>query len=191
MNRITLAAALLAITSLVQAQVKDSAMAVQEAEAVVTVTKVDKEARTVTFRGPRGNLGTLDVPKESQNLDQVKVGQQYRMKYVEAVAVDIRKGGVPSAAAAQEVKLAPKGAKPGGLVVRTAQLAGVIDAVDYNERYIAIRGPKGNVVPLKVGSDINMQELAAGDRISVTHTAALAIEMVAQAPAKKKAPAKK
>ena len=191
MKRIAIAVAISSLVLSAHAQVKDSAMAVQEAEAVVTVTKVNKDARTVTFRGPRGNLGTLDVPQESQNLDQVKVGQQYKMKYVEAVAVDIRKGGVPSAAAAQEVKLAPKGAKPGGLVVRTAQLAGVIDAVDYNERYIAIRGPKGNVVPLKVGSDINMQELAAGDRISVTHTAALAIEMVAQAPAKKKAPAKK
>lgn len=191
MKRIAIAVAISSLVLSAQAQVKDSAMAVQEAEAVVTVTKVNKDARTVTFRGPRGNLGTLDVPQESQNLDQVKVGQQYKMKYVEAVAVDIRKGGVPSAAAAQEVKLAPKGAKPGGLVVRTVQLAGVIDAVDYNERYIAIRGPKGNVMPLKVGSDINMQELAAGDRISVTHTAALAIEMVAQAPAKKKAPAKK
>jgi hypothetical protein len=191
MKRIVIAAAISSLVLSAQAQVKDSAMAVQEAEAVVTVTKVNKEARTVTFRGPRGNLGTLDVPKESQNLDQVKVGQQYKMKYVEAVAVDIRKGGVPSAAAAQQVKLAPKGAKPGGLVVRTVQLAGVIDAVDYNERYIAIRGPKGNVMPLKVGKDVNMQELAAGDRISVTHTAALALEMVAQAPAKKKAPAKK
>ena len=191
MKRIVIAAAISSLVLSAQAQVKDSAMAVQEAEAVVTVTKVNKEARTVTFRGPRGNLGTLDVPKESQNLDQVKVGQQYKMKYVEAVAVDIRKGGVPSAAAAQEVKLAPKGAKPGGLVVRTVQLAGVIDAVDYNERYIAIRGPKGNVMPLKVGMDVNMQDLAAGDRISVTHTAALALEMVAQAPAKKKAPAKK
>ena len=191
MKRIAIAVAISSLVLSAHAQVKDSAMAVQEAEAVVTVTKVNKDARTVTFRGPRGNLGTLDVPQESQNLDQVKVGQQYKMKYVEAVAVDLRKGGVPSAAAAQEVKLAPKGAKPGGLVVRTVQLAGVIDAVDYNERYIAIRGPKGNVMPLKVGSDINMQELAAGDRISVTHTAALAIEMVAQAPAKKKAPAKK
>lgn len=191
MKRIAIAVAISSLVLSAQAQVKDSAMAVQEAEAVVTVTKVNKDARTVTFRGPRGNLGTLDVPKESQNFDQVKVGQQYKMKYVEAVAVDIRKGGVPSAAAAQEVKLAPKGAKPGGLMVRTVQLAGVIDAVDYNERYIAIRGPKGNVMPLKVGSDINMQELAAGDRISVTHTAALALEMVAQAPAKKKAPAKK
>ena len=190
MKRIAFAVAISSLAFSAHAQVKDSAMAVQEAEAVVTVTKVDKEARSVTFRGPRGNLGTLDVPKESQNFDQVKVGQQYKMKYVEAVAVDIRKGGAPSAAAAQEVKLAPKGAKPGGVVVRTVQLAGVIDAVDYKDRYIAVRGPKGNVMPLKVGSDINMEQLAAGDRISVTHTAALALEMVQQAPAKK-APAKK
>ncbi len=191
MKRIALAIAIGTLALPLQAQPKDSAMAVQETEAVVTVTKVDKEARSVTFRGPRGNLGTLDLPKESQNLDQVKVGQQYKLKYVEAVAVDIRKGGTPSAAVAQEVKLAPKGAKPGGLMVRTVQLAGVIDAVDYKERYIAVRGPKGNVTPIKVGTDINMEQLAAGDRISVTHTAALAIDMVAQAPAKKKAPAKK
>ena len=191
MKRIAVMAAILSsAVSLAHAQVKDSAMAVQEAEAVVTVTKIDKEARTVTFRGPRGNLGTLNVPKESQNLDQVKVGQQYKMKYVEAVAVDIRKGGAPSASAAQEMKLNPKGAKPGGVVVRTVQLAGVVDAVDYNERYISVRGPKGNVVPLKVAQDVDLKQIAAGDRITVTHTAALALEMVAQAPAKK-APAKK
>ena len=178
--------ALLLIPS-AHAQVKDAAVAVQESEAVVTVTKVDKETRNVTFRGPRGNLGTLNVPKESQNFDQVKPGQQYKMKYVEAVAVDIRKGGAPSAAAAQDMKLNPKG-KPGGIVVQTVQLAGVIEAVDYKERYVAVRGPKGNVVPLKVADDINMEPLAAGDRITVTHTAALAIEMVEQP---KKAPAKK
>ena len=191
MKRIAVMAAILSgAVSLAQAQVKDSAMAVQEAEAVVTVTKIDKEARTVTFRGPRGNLGTLDVPKESQNFDQVKVGQQYKMKYVEAVAVEIRKGGAPSATAAQEMKLNPKGAKPGGVVVRTVQLAGVVDAIDYNERYISVRGPKGNVVPLKVAQDVDLKQIAAGDRITVTHTAALALEMVAAAPAKK-APAKK
>ncbi len=184
---------LCAISLPVLAQVKDAAVAVQENEAVVTVTKVDKEARTVTFRGPRGNLGTLNVPKESQNFDKVKPGQQYKMKYVEAVAVAIHKGGAPSAVAAQDVTLNPKGAKPGGMIVRTVQLAGVIDAIDYAERYIAVRGPKGNVVPLKVSQDINMEPLAAGDRIAVTHTAALAIEMVEQPkkPAPKKEAAKK
>ena len=70
------------------------------------------------------------------------------------------------------------------------ELAGVVEAIDYNERYISVRGPKGNVVPLKVAGDVDLKQIAAGDRITVTHTAALALEMVAQAPAKK-APAKK
>jgi hypothetical protein len=160
---------------------------VDETEAVVTVTKVDKEARKVTFRGPKGGVATLTVPKEAQNLDQVKPGQQYKLKYVEAVAVEIRKGGKPAAAAAEEVKLAPKGAKPGGTMTRTVHLAGVIDAIDYTNRYVAVRGPKGNTVSLKVAADVPLDQLSAGDRISVTHTEALALEMAAQAPAKKEA----
>jgi hypothetical protein len=170
-----------------QAQVKDSAVVVDETEAMVTVTKVDKEARKVTFRGPKGGVATLTVPKEAQNLDQVKPGQQYKLKYVEAVAVEIRKGGKPAAAAGEEVKLAPKGAKPGGAMVRTVHLAGVVDAIDYTNRYVAVRGPKGNTVSLKVAADVPLDQLSAGDRISVTHTEALAIEMAAQAPAKKEA----
>jgi Cu/Ag efflux protein CusF len=175
------------LASPVQAQVKDSAVVVDETEAVVTVTKVDKEARKVTFRGPKGGVATLTVPKEAQNLDQVKPGQQYKLKYVEAVAVEIRKGGKPAAAAAEEVKLAPKGAKPGGTMTRTVHLAGVIDAIDYTNRYVAVRGPKGNTVSLKVAADVPLDQLSAGDRISVTHTEALALEMAAQAPAKKEA----
>ena len=190
MKRIAVMAAILSsVVSLAQAQVKDSAVAVKETEAMVTVTKVDMEARTVTFRGPKGNLGTLTVPPESQNLDQVKPGQQYRMKYVEAVAVQITKGGAPSSASSKDVKLAPKGAKPGGMMVRTEQVAGMVEAIDFTDRYIAVRGPK-NVLSLKVADDVPLEQLAIGDRISVTYTAALAIEMVAQAPAKK-APAKK
>src|SRR5512145_1337640 len=104
----------LAVIPAAQAQVKDAAVVVDETEAVVTVTKVDAKARKVTFRGPKGGVATLTVPKEAQNLDQVKPGQQYKLKYVEAVAVAIQKGGKPAAAAAEEVKLASKGAKPGG-----------------------------------------------------------------------------
>jgi Cu/Ag efflux protein CusF len=176
----------LALASAAQAQMKDSAVVVDETEAVVTVTKVDKQARKVTFRGPKGGVATLTVPKEAQSLDQVKPGQQYKLKYVEAVAVAIHKGGKPAAAAAEEVNLAPKGAKPGGTVVRTVHLAGVVDAIDYTNRYVAVRGPKGNTVSLKVAPDVPLDQLSAGDRISVTHTEALAIEMAAQAPAAKK-----
>jgi Cu/Ag efflux protein CusF len=185
MKRIGIAAVLSSVVVLAHAQVKDRAVAVQETEAVVTVTKIDREARTVTFRGPKGGVATLTVPAQAQNLDQVKPGQQYRMKYVEAVAVEIRKGGAASAGAAQEMKLAPKGAKPGGVMVRAQQIAGVVDAIDYTNRYIAVRGPKGNTLALKVADDVKLENLNAGDRIAVTHTEALAVEMVAQPPAKK------
>jgi hypothetical protein len=179
MLRTAIAAVVVSLALPAHAQVKDSAVAVQEVEAVVTVTKVDKKARTVTFRGPKGGVATLTVPPEAQNLDQVKPGQQYKMKYVEAVAVEIRKGGKPSATQEEKVKLAPKGGKPGGTIVRARQLAGVVDAVDYTSRYVAVRGPKGNVVSLKAADDVPLEQLSAGDRISVTYTEALTIEMAA------------
>jgi len=187
MNRIAVAAVVSSLAFVAHAQVKDRAVAVQETEAVVTVTKVDRETRNVTFRGPKGGVATLAIPPEAQNLDQVKPGQQYRMKYVEAVAVEIRKGGTASAAASEQVKLAPKGSKPGGMVVRTQQISGVVDAIDYTNRYVAVRGPKGNVLSAKVADDVKLEQFSAGDRIIVTHTEALAVEMAAQAPAQKQA----
>lgn len=181
MKRTAIAAVLLSLALSAHAQVKDRAVAVQETEAVVTVTKVDRELRTVTFRGPKGGVATLAIPPQAQNLDQVKPGQQYRMKYVESVAVEIRKGGAAAATVSDQVQLAPKGAKPGGVIVKTVQIAGVVDGVDYTNRYVSVRGPKGNVVPLKVADDVPLDQLSAGDRISVTYTEALAVEMVAQA----------
>ena len=191
MKRTALAAILgLALALPAQAQVKDRAVAVAQSDVVVTVTKVDAKARKVTFRDPGGAIATLTVPAEAQNLDQVKPGQQYRMKFVRAVAVEISKGGAPGAMATEDVKLSPKGAKPGGVIVHTVQIAGVIDAIDHANRQLAVRGPKGNVVSLTAADDVNLDPLSAGDRVSVVHTEALAIEMVAK-PAAKKAPAKK
>src|SRR5688500_4621649 len=124
----------LAAVPVCNAQVKDSAVAVKETEAMVTVTKVDKENRTVTFRGPKGNLGTLTVPPEGQNFDQVKAGQQYRMKYVEAVALEIRKGGTPAKSTSDQVKVSPKGAMPGGSTASTRQLSGEMYSSDLYHR---------------------------------------------------------
>jgi Cu/Ag efflux protein CusF len=187
MKRTAIAAIFCSLTFIpaAYAQLKDAAVEVAQTDAVVTVTKVDAKARKVTFRGPRGGLATLDIPPEAQNLDQVKPGQQYRMKYVEAVAVSISKGGAPAGVAVDQVKLAPKGAKPGGVIARAQQISGVVDAIDYTDRYVAVRGPKGNILAFKVADDVPLEQLAAGDRISITHTEALAVEMVAQAPAKK------
>jgi hypothetical protein len=187
---LALCGAALAAPALAQ-PLKGGAVVADQIEAVVTVVSVDRKARQVVVRGPRGNVATLNVPKEAQNLDQVKQGSRFKMKYVEAIAFAIRKGGAPAAVAGEDVTLAPKGGNPGGMIVRTAQLAAVIDAIDYTNRYIAVRGPKGNTLALKAADDVKLEELNAGDRISITYTQALALEMIPQAPAKKPAAKKK
>ena len=195
MNRALALISILALTAPAAAQpLKDGAVAADQIEAVVTVVSVDAQKRTVTFRGPKGGVATLDVPPEAQNLAKVKAGDRFRLKYIEAVAVAIGQGGEPMAEDQRDVKVAPKGGTPGGMVVRTQKRAVVIDAVDYTNRYIAVRGSSGQTLALKVANDVPLEQLSAGDRVTVVHTAALALELEpqpAKKPAAKKAAPKK
>lgn len=172
---------------------KDGVVTADQTEAVVTVLAVDVEKRTVDVRGPTGRTSTLAVPPESNNLDRVKPGDRFRMKYMEAVAVGIRKGGEPVADDKREVKMSPRGGTPGGMMVTTETRSVVIDAVDYTNRYIAARVADGQTIALKVADEIPLEQLAPGDRITVVHTQALAVTLEPQPakPAAKKAVPKK
>ena len=174
-------------------QLKDGAMAVEQNEAVVTVMAVDVAKKTVTIRGPKGNVETLEVPQESQNLDKVKPGDRFKLKYIEAVAVGISKGGAPEQSETKDVKVSPKGGTPGGMIVRTQKRSVMIDAVDYKSRYIAVRGANAQTLALKVADDVPIEQLSAGDRVSIVYTQAVVAEMVPQPkkPAAKKAAPKK
>jgi hypothetical protein len=176
MKHTFLALTLVAFSALAQPSVT---LITEPVEAVVTVTKVDAQARTVTIRGPAGNLHTLVVPAEARNLDQVKAGDRFKMTYAEAAAIAVSKGGKPAAGIEQMVSLAPKGAKPGGYKVRTFNVAGVVEAIDYKRRQVSVRGPKGNIVSLPVSGEVkDLESVSVGDRITVTYSEALAMEMV-------------
>jgi len=169
------------------------AIETNQVEAVVTVTKVDHKARTVTIKGPQGNLRTLDVPPEAQNLDKVKPGDRFKMTYAEALVLAVTRGGKPSSSVDRQVTVAPKGGTPGGRVVRTAQVTGVVDAIDYKNRYVALRGPGQQTVALPVSDEVkDFDQLKVGDTVTIAYAQGLAIEMVPQEkPAKKPAAKKK
>jgi len=180
---------LLPVSALAQPSV---AVITEPIEAVVTVTKVDPKARTVTIRGPAGNLHILAVPEEAQNLDQVKPGDRFRVAYAEAMAVSVKKGpGKPEGAIEEMVSVAPKGAKPGGYKVRTFHVTGVVEAIDYKKRQVALRGPKGSA-SFPVSPDVkDLESVQVGDRVSIVYSQALALQMEAQPAAQKPASKKK
>src|SRR5687767_3367469 len=106
MKRTILAATFL-VPALALAQPKGTVV-MDQIEAYVTVTKVDPKARTVTVRGPRGNLQALAVPKESQNLDRVKPGDRFKITYAEAAVIALTRGGEPEVSVQESVSVAPK-----------------------------------------------------------------------------------
>jgi hypothetical protein len=184
MKSLVFAAATLAVLCAPVAQAQPrAAVAGAEVEALVTVVSVDKAKRTVVFRGPQGNEVEMQVPPEAPNFDQVKKGSVFKMKYAEAVAVAITTGGAPSKSEEEKVTVGKKGANPGGSAIRTRTISGVVESIDQTNRYVALRGPH-KTVSLKVGPDVNLNELQVGNRIAIAYTQALAIEMVPQPKAK-------
>lgn len=159
-------------------------------EALVTVVGVDKKARTVMVRGPRGNVAEVQVPPDAQNFDRIKQGDVFRIRYAEAVAVALDKGE-PDKGDKKDRALAKKGENPGGVAVRTRYVSGRVEAIDAKNRYIAIRGPKQQTLALKAAPEINLEALQPGDRITVAYAQAVAVEMVPQPPKQKPAAKKK
>jgi hypothetical protein len=60
----------------------------REISAIAKVTAVNKKAKTISLKGPRGNTVTLDV-ENPDHFKVVKVGDEVRVTYTEAVAVSV------------------------------------------------------------------------------------------------------
>jgi Cu/Ag efflux protein CusF len=151
-------------------------IATETTTATATVQAVDRAKRTVTLRSPDGTTSIYKVPKEAVNFDEIKVGDQVKATLVESLAVVIRKADEPPGAGERQmVALAPKGAKPGGIIVDTALLTARVTAVDTAHRTVTLVGPAGQTRTLKVGPNVDLTKVQRGDNVVVRYTEALAL----------------
>ena len=143
------------------------------------VTAVDLTKRTVTLEGPSGRVATVNA-KNARNLDQVKVGDTVKIRYAEELAIYVRKAdAAPQATETKAVELAPKGQKPGGVVAETVEITANVEAIDYQTRAIALKGPLGNIRIFKVSDAVErFNEIKPGDQVVIRVTEAIALAVV-------------
>jgi hypothetical protein len=82
----------------------------------VKVEAIDHTGRTLTVKGPKGELSTYSVDEAVSRFDQMKVGDVITATYYESVLVEVQEPGaapVPESAAAALVPT--EGAKPSGV----------------------------------------------------------------------------
>jgi hypothetical protein len=153
---------------------------VEVIHATATVEKIDLQKRKVTLLLENGKHKTYKVDNSVQNLDQVKVGDHLKISYTEEIIILVGKTNeAASQAAAGEVGVAPKGAKPGIVMVETSALSAKVLAVDPEKRRVTLEEPDGKKKTVKLGKKVtNLDQLKVGDSIDMVMTDSLVVEIV-------------
>ena len=68
--------------------------------------------------------------------------------------------------------------QPGAVMAQGASITATVEAIDYDKRTVDLKGPKGNVVTLKVGPDAkNFNQVKVGDRVTARYFDSIAIQV--------------
>jgi hypothetical protein len=162
------------------------ASVVHKRTVVATVEAVDAAKGEVTLKGPKGNVFPVAVGPEVRNLAQVKVGDKVVVRYLEALALTLRKNGKELPAAKQStdaVRTAP-GARPGGAVADYVKVTADVVAVDRKSHLVRLKGPE-QTVELYVADPEQLKLIEVGDQVEAEYTLAVALSVKAADAAKK------
>ncbi len=150
--------------------------AAQTAKISATITAIDAATRNVTLKGPQGREIVVTAGPEVRNFAQMKVGDKVDVEYVEALTLELRKGGGQAVArteSAGAARAAP-GQAPGGLAGRQVKVVADVVAVDKDKGMVTLKGPK-QTLDLKVQDPKQLAMIAKGDQVEATYTEAVAI----------------
>jgi hypothetical protein len=157
-------------------------------EITATVTAIDKGTRTVTLKGPKGRVLDVMAGDEVRNFDQIRVGDNVVVQYVEALTLELKKSkGTPDATVSGAAARAAPGQRPGGAVGREIVVLADVVAVDEAKSTISLKGPRGNVVDLKVQDPGHFKVVKVGDQVEAVYTEAIAVAVTPAAKAADKA----
>jgi len=150
----------------------------QVATVSAKVVAIDKDKRLVTLQGPLGNQFRVVAGKEVRNFDQIKVGDELVVTHVEALTLELKKGGdgIRERVESQGAARAPVGAKPGMAEVSRVSVVANVVAVNTRAQTVTLRGVE-HTVDLRVPDKNQLKLIKVGDQVQATYTEAVAVSM--------------
>jgi len=151
---------------------------VETYQTTATVTGIDAATRKVTLVSPQGKKTTYTAGPEAINFDQVRIGDQVKVTAAEELVVYLDKSGPPpSQGDTGVVALAPKGAKPGGVLATTVQINATVTAIDLKKHKATLEFPDGTKHTVAVRKDVDLTQRKVGETVVIRVTEALAISV--------------
>jgi hypothetical protein len=142
------------------------------------VEAINVQNRIVTLRSlTRDASVVMEVGDQVRNLDQVKVGDGVVVEFLEAIAVDLKKGGgmTPSAGIGGAAARAKPGEKPAAVLGGALEVVATIVAIDADEPSVTLKGPEGKVIEVLVQHPEKLADVDVGDQVVITYKRAVAV----------------
>jgi hypothetical protein len=165
------------------AVIKESPGKVTMADTVRRTAKVvalDPSTRTLTLWGGQGRVVDLIASDEVRNFGQIRVGDDVTVVYTEALTLELKKSrGTLSASGRESALRAAPGQKPAGALGQEVRVLADVVAVDRQNSTVALKGPRGNTVELKVGNPAHLKRVKVGDQVEAVYAQAVAMTITA------------
>src|SRR5678815_1064468 len=114
----------------------------QAVDVTATISGIDAAKREITLKGPDGKEVTMAAGPEVKNFSQLKVGDKVDIQYVEALVLELKKGGgLPVARTEKESMTSAKpGETPGAQGARKVTIVGDVINLDPLTQTVTLKG---------------------------------------------------
>ncbi len=151
---------------------------VRTLEITAKVAAIDAANRKVTLVSADGIKKVVKVGPEAINFDQIRVGDDLQVMVTEQLVVQMAPPAEPADdRAGVLVALAPKGAKPGGIMAETMRVTATVAAIDPQKRTATLRFEDGSTQTFPVRGDVDLGQRKVGDKVVFRITEMIALRV--------------
>jgi Cu/Ag efflux protein CusF len=157
----------------------------QSESITATVEAIDSAKRELTLKGPKGNYVVMECPDSVKRFNEIKVGDQITVKYMEALVLEVHKAdsaaklGTTGTMGVERMK----SEKPAATVSRQVTATVAVEAVDMAAPSITVKNAEGNTLSFRVKDKKKLEGVHPGDKLVITYSEAVAMQ-VSTPPAK-------
>jgi Cu/Ag efflux protein CusF len=158
---------------------KPSISATQKVMLTTVVKAVDLETRTVTLKGPDGNLKIIKAEK-TPNLEQVQIGDQVNVEYAQHMSIEVfaNDGTEPGQGMMSASAVNTPDQAPGGMEMVTTVTTATVEEINIESNTFKLKMPGGEVQEFTARDPENLKKAEVGDLVVTTLTEAVAIYLV-------------
>lgn len=158
---------------------KPSISATQIMTVTAEVMAVDQEARTVTLKGPEGNLRTFTVSENVQRLHEVEAGDVLAVEVAQQMTIDVVavEGAEPGQGAIAAVAAAPESEQPGIVAMATEIVTARVAEINIEQNTFKLDWGEEGIAEYVASDPESLKKADVGDMVIVTYTEAIAMQL--------------